>query len=211
MTQQIDEYQALTEMKVPDAYRQSGFVYVLENRCMPGVYKIGMTTNCPDARAKEISGSTGVPEPFRVLAAFHSMSPRADEQLIHEAFSSYRVSEKREFFQLDDYGLSGLLSEMESIIGPERNAECAELAMNYSLLSFHKQHEIDVESELNDVGLNGFYGEETSSINFLIRLGISRLKEITTQSGCSVVIDCDGSVNLIKDIYTQWKEENHEQ
>lgn len=211
MSQQFNEYQVLNSMKVPDTYRQKGFVYVLENRCMPGVYKIGMTTNCPDIRAKEISGSTGVPEPFKVHSAFHSMSPRADEQMIHESYSTYRISEKREFFQLCNDGIHELLSEMEYTVGPERNAECSELAMNYSLISFSKQHSIDLESELNDAGLNGFYGEENSSINFLIQLGIARLKDITTESGCSVVIDCDGTPKLIKDIHTQWKEKNHEQ
>ena len=211
MAQPHEEYQVLTDMKVPETYRQNGFVYVLENRCMPGIYKIGMTTNCPDAREKEISSSTGVPEPFKVMAAFHSRSPRSDEQLIHEAFAAERVSDKREFFQLDSDGLMTLISELESLVGPERNASCAELAMSYSLISFSKQNEIDVESELSDAGLNGLYGEEKSSINFLIRLGISRLKEITTQSGCSVVIDCDGAVRLVRDMYIQWKEENDEQ
>lgn len=210
MSQQYEEYQVLTEMKVPKDYRQNGFVYVLENRCMPGIFKIGMTTHCPDVRAKEISGSTGVPEPFTVKAAYHSRSPRADEQLIHELFASERVSNKREFFEFDDSGLMSLLSEMESAIGPERSVDCSELAMSFSLISFSKQHEIDVESELSDAGLNGIYGEEKAAANFLLRLGISRLKEITTQSGCSVVIDCAGAVSLVKDIHTQWLEAQHE-
>lgn len=211
MPQQYEQYQVLTEMKVPKDYRQNGFVYVLENRCMPGLFKIGMTTHCPDVRAKEISGSTGVPEPFTVKAAYHSRSPRADEQLVHELFAAERVSNKREFFKFDDSSLLSLLSELESAIGPERNAVCSELAMSFSLISFSKQHEIDVESELSDAGLNGFYGEEKSAINFLIRLGISRLKELTAQSGCSVVIDVDGTVSLIKDAHTQWLEAQHEQ
>ncbi|EOV9596830.1 GIY-YIG nuclease family protein [Cronobacter dublinensis] len=211
MSQQFDEYQVLEDMKVPEAYRQNGFVYVLENSCMPGLYKVGMTTNNPDARAKEISGSTGVPEPFKVMAAFHSRSPRADEQLIHEAFASERVSDKREFFKLGESELETLLSELGSLVGPERNASYADLAMSYSLISFSHEEDVDLESELSDVGLNGFIGEEKSARNFLIRLGISRLKEITKQTSSSVVINCDGSVNMVKDAYLQWKEKNHEQ
>ncbi|ELY4532939.1 GIY-YIG nuclease family protein [Cronobacter sakazakii] len=211
MSQQFNEYQVLDDMKVPDAYRQNGFVYVLENSCMPGLYKVGMTTNNPDARAKELSGSTGVPEPFKLVAAFHSRSPKSDERLIHDAFAAERVSDKREFFKLGRGELETLLSELESLVGPERNASCAELAMRYSLISFSCEEDVDLESELSDAGLNGFLGEERSARNFLIRIGISHLKEITKQTGGSVVIDHDGSVNIVKDAYIQWEERNHEQ
>ena len=34
------------------------------------IYKIGMTKHSPEVRAKEISASTGVPKPFKVIAAF---------------------------------------------------------------------------------------------------------------------------------------------
>ncbi|WP_053087086.1 GIY-YIG nuclease family protein [Enterobacter kobei] len=76
------EYQVVTKLNVPTEYKSSGFVYVMENENMPGIYKIGMTTNSPEARAKELSSATGVPSPFSVLAAFHSQNPRVDEKLV---------------------------------------------------------------------------------------------------------------------------------
>ena len=43
-----------------------GIVYVLSNRVMPGLVKIGMTTRCEiDSRLKELY-TTGVPVPFDV-------------------------------------------------------------------------------------------------------------------------------------------------
>ena len=53
----------------------------------PGIYKIGMTKHSPEVRAKEISASTGVPKPFKVIAAFHSNNPASDEKLIHKTFA----------------------------------------------------------------------------------------------------------------------------
>lgn len=97
MTNNENEYQVLTEMKVPDGYRENGFIYILKNESMPGVYKIGMTTTSPEQRAKEISSTTGVPTPFSVVAAFHSKNPAKDEKLAHEAFSAERISQSREF------------------------------------------------------------------------------------------------------------------
>lgn len=78
-----------------------GFVYVLWNESMPGLYKIGRTSRSPSARAEELSGATGVPTPFMV--AFHAES-HDHEQLeldIHEHFSNCRVNGGREFFALD--------------------------------------------------------------------------------------------------------------
>ncbi|AER33621.1 GIY-YIG nuclease family protein [Pantoea ananatis] len=206
-----DEYQVLTEMKVPDSYKRKGFVYVLKNEYMPDIYKIGMTTNCPDLRAKEISSTTGVPTPFTVLAAYHSKSPKADERMIHEAFAGFRVSEKREFFKLDEHALYSLLNELRALVGPERNADAAELALYDSIISFHKEDPIDLDAELMEAGLGGYCGEERSATNFLIRLGISQMKSIISHKLATVVIDCYGQVSLIKNLETQWEESRHDQ
>lgn len=60
----------LKTMDVPADFRMEGWVYVLSNPCMPGIYKIGMTTTSPEVRARELSSATGVPAPFKVEAAF---------------------------------------------------------------------------------------------------------------------------------------------
>ena len=45
-------------LKQPRVY---GFIYVLSNMHMPDIYKVGMTTKAPHARAAELSATTGVP------------------------------------------------------------------------------------------------------------------------------------------------------
>lgn len=78
-----------------------GFVYVMGNDCMPGIYKIGMTNHSPLRRRDELSSGTAVPAPFDLLFYIEVSDPCAIEKAIHETFSSFRVSDNREFFQLD--------------------------------------------------------------------------------------------------------------
>jgi hypothetical protein len=79
---------------------KEGYVYCMSNECMPGLLKIGMTTDEPDERAKELSSATGVPFPFRVEFCKKVADPRAKEKAMHELLSAvgFRVNEKREFF-----------------------------------------------------------------------------------------------------------------
>lgn len=203
MTYELDEFQVLNTMKVPDDFEVNGFIYILSNDCMPGLYKIGMTKNCPDARAKEISSSTGVPQPFKVLAAFHSKNPAKDEKLIHEAWSGFRVSPNREFFRMDKTQLEDSVEEIRSIVGPERNGEVAEYAMYDTFISFCKEPEIDLEDELMELGLGGIMGHESAIKNFLIRAGLDYTKQLISKHNSSVVISTDGSVVLVKSLEAQ--------
>ncbi len=43
-----------------------GFVYVMSNKSMPGIIKVGMSTKMPEERAKELSSSTSTPTSFIV-------------------------------------------------------------------------------------------------------------------------------------------------
>lgn len=80
-----------------------GFIYVLTNRYMPGLVKIGMTTQTINARMSRLYG-TGVPVQFECIFAFRV--PACDlakvEDLVHKAFGSHRVNPHREFFEFDD-------------------------------------------------------------------------------------------------------------
>lgn len=79
---------------------QDGFVYVLSNESMAGLVKIGVTTKTPKERAFQLF-STGVPTPFNVECAVYFRDIHVVEGRLHEKFSYCRVSESREFFQID--------------------------------------------------------------------------------------------------------------
>lgn len=79
-----------------------GIVYVLSNRAMPGLVKIGMTTRPElDARLKELY-TTGVPVPFDVEYACEVKSCNCAklEKALHTAFEPNRLNVNREFFQI---------------------------------------------------------------------------------------------------------------
>lgn len=85
-----------------------GFVYVLRNERMRGVFKIGMTDRSPRARCEELSGSTSVPQRFEVMWAAEVQGARDFELYLHKQFAMCRVSESREFFELDTSELEHL-------------------------------------------------------------------------------------------------------
>lgn len=75
-----------------------GFVYILTNEYMPGVYKVGCTERSPHERAAELSAPTGVPAPFEVLCYVECHDFQAIERKVHAWLSDFRVSNGREFF-----------------------------------------------------------------------------------------------------------------
>jgi hypothetical protein len=76
-----------------------GFVYCLGHDCMPGVFKIGMTSRTPLTRCAELSAGTAVPGPFDLLFYIEVENPCEIEAALHEHFSDFRVCEDREFFK----------------------------------------------------------------------------------------------------------------
>ncbi len=76
-----------------------GFVYLLSNALMPGVYKIGFTAGNPDKRAIEIGLIHGLPMPFEVVEYWRTKDPYIVEQRIHAALASYKKAS--EFFEVD--------------------------------------------------------------------------------------------------------------
>ena len=77
-----------------------GFIYILRNETMPGLLKIGMTTQVPMERARDLH-TTGVPAPFKVeLTIYHEDCVKM-ERLIHLTLGQSRHSQRREFFRID--------------------------------------------------------------------------------------------------------------
>ena len=77
----------------------TGFVYVLSNRSMPGMVKIGKTTRDPRTRAGELFAS-GVPTPFVIEATIETPNINETELTVHRILSVNRVNKKREFFHV---------------------------------------------------------------------------------------------------------------
>jgi hypothetical protein len=88
-----------------------GFVYIMGNRAMPGIYKIGMTAGAPSKRAEELSSSTSVPLPFEVMAYGEASNPQDIERELHAAYADDRVSVSREFFAVPVESLICVLLE----------------------------------------------------------------------------------------------------
>lgn len=89
------------------------FVYLLTNKSMPGLVKVGMTARHPSDRATELH-STGVPTPFEV-AAIWEVRPddmKKYEKKAHKGLEKFRVSSNREFFQIEPKQAIAILSEI---------------------------------------------------------------------------------------------------
>jgi hypothetical protein len=76
------------------------YVYVLVNKSMPDMVKIGMTIRDVDNRAKEISGATGVPTPWIPVYSFKCFNSYKLEQELHKHLDAVRVSGNREMFYM---------------------------------------------------------------------------------------------------------------
>ena len=90
-----------------------GFVYVLNNPSMPGLFKIGRTERSPHRRAEELSSATSVPTPFQVVMYGEFIDHAASETKAHRDHSDCREAGGREFFRLSPARLQSLREEME--------------------------------------------------------------------------------------------------
>ena len=90
----------------------SGIVYVLTNEAMPGLVKIGRTTQeDPQERINQLyNGATGVPVPFECLMAVRVEDPKSAEEALHKAFGPQRINPGREFFKIDPAQATALLN-----------------------------------------------------------------------------------------------------
>lgn len=88
------------------------WVYVLSNKSMPNIVKIGYTKLPPEERAKQVSIGAGVPTPFIVEFAFKCHEGEFLEHEIHKHLNAYRVSNNREFFGISVNEAIGVVKEL---------------------------------------------------------------------------------------------------
>ena len=80
---------------------QNEIVYVLSNPAMPGLIKIGKTTQTDlNSRMKQLY-TTGVPFPFECEYACEVLDCHKVEKAFHTAFGKTRVNPGREFFEIE--------------------------------------------------------------------------------------------------------------
>jgi len=76
-------------------------VYILTNEAMPGLVKIGLTTDSVESRISQLSTHSGVPLPFECYFAAEVKDCVKLEKTLHQLFSENRLNPKREFFKVD--------------------------------------------------------------------------------------------------------------
>jgi hypothetical protein len=97
------QYLANAVLDPSGAVRPTEYIYILVNKSVPNMVKIGMTTNTPQQRAKEISSHTGVTTPWIPVFEFKCYRSDLLEKEIHSYLREWRVNTHREMFSVDSY------------------------------------------------------------------------------------------------------------
>lgn len=98
-------------------YSRAGYIYLLVNPSMPGMVKVGRTSQPPSKRAAELTGATGVPTPFEVVFELLVADQFAAEAYVHRVLDERgrRVSGNREFFAVQpDEAIEVMLEAREN-------------------------------------------------------------------------------------------------
>ena len=91
----------------------SQIVYVLTNPAMPGLVKIGKTTQLEvDDRMRQLYG-TGVPVPFDCAFACQVRDASEVEKALHLAFGTARINPNREFFRVEPERIVAILKPLK--------------------------------------------------------------------------------------------------
>lgn len=90
------------------------WVYVLVNKSIPGICKIGMTTTTVGQRVKEINQATGVITPWFSVFKYKCINSRILEKAVHQHLEGlgYRVNPKREGFEIPSSMAIDIIKEL---------------------------------------------------------------------------------------------------
>ena len=160
-----------------------GWVYILKNPALDGMYKIGFTNRDPLERVSELS-NTSIPYEFKILYAALVEDPETVEKTLHGLLETYRVSSNREFFNapidkihdtlqcaLNSLGLKVLFEENKI----QDEVRSSSHVITIGDILEYKQSIIDAYSRKIDNGFdneNSYYVEflKKNQLNFLSRL-----------------------------------------
>ncbi|EMD5788153.1 GIY-YIG nuclease family protein [Proteus mirabilis] len=153
---------------LPTNFRVEGWVYILSNEYMPGIYKVGMTTISPENRAKELSSATGVPDKFKVEASFYSEFPSNDESTVHDYLDKYRINESREFFKCD---LEEIIETCEEVCIARVGDKVEVLADSYDIICTESLDKLHLGELFDSLNVSVF-GCKVATAERLIRLAV---------------------------------------
>ena len=92
---------------------KEGVIYILSNPAMPGLVKIGKTTNLDDRMSSLYS--TGVPVPFHCVYAKRVNNYSEVEKKLHLGLRSKRENMNREFFRIAEEEVINFLELIEGV------------------------------------------------------------------------------------------------
>jgi hypothetical protein len=99
-------------------------IYVLKNPAMPGLVKIGRTSQSHVTARMNQLYTTGVPVPFECVYAVEVDSKHNVEVALHTAFGPNRINPGREFFQIESEQAVAIMKVLDGTdVTPQINAE----------------------------------------------------------------------------------------
>ena len=113
----------------------SQIVYALTNAAMPGLVKIGKTTQEDVSIRMNQLYSTGVPVPFECAYAVQVDDCHKVESALHVAFGPYRINPNREFFKIDEEQAISILK----LLGPNDVTETISRELNENVSEAEKE------------------------------------------------------------------------
>lgn len=183
LIEELLNMQSGESMPFPSDFDPKGWVYVLSNPSMPGMYKIGLTRLHPKQRAGQLSKSSGSPTDFVVEAKFISADPERDEKIIHESLSRFRVSQSREFFSCP---LDKILTECRRCLPFGEAGSVEELTDKFNFVTFDDYFfPHDTEFMLEEMGISTF-GSKGNTYWALASIGASLVRQLTQDGGTFV-------------------------
>jgi hypothetical protein len=168
-----------------------GRVYILSNRAMPGLLKIGYTMNTVEGRVKELSSATGVPSEFFIEYQVECRDAASVEALVHESLTNARFDNKREFFSIS------LLDAVEMIRTHAK--EIIEEEFYGSATEISKSNNILRQSDLLSIEKNRvatFYLIRINNDKSIYRIGV--IREL------GVFLEGDEFKSMIMELYSHF-------
>ncbi len=121
----------------------SGWIYCFENPCMPGIYKIGLTTRTPEERLANANATDTwkPPMPYQIVMTQRVHRVRDIERTLHSLLEEMgtRVHPRREFFRVSRtivekiFTLMGASAPVETALDGSTGGDTVEESMTSTI------------------------------------------------------------------------------